>query len=215
MPRLEIFAEDHMQYAYGIYLFTAKHPLVRKLKKVAKPSVHGHKTWSSSFLLMDWLSSNPLAKNTRVLELGCGWGPAAVYCASQQQAKVTGLDVDDSVFPYLDMVAAANDAKVRPLHASFNDMKGQNLAKFDCIIGADICFWDEMVSDLLRLFKRAKKAGVKQIILADPGRSTFDELTNRCEKLWPAAFTYEHWFALEPNRFEGRLMILDFTRLPV
>lgn len=211
MPRLEVFARDNMQVAYGIYLFTSKHPLVRKLKRVAQPSVHGHKTWSSSFLIMDYLQASPLTENSRVLELGCGWGPASVFCASQQKARVTGLDVDDNVFPYLDMTAAANDCKVRPLHASFNEMKGTQLAKFDCIIGADICFWESLTDDLFRLFKRAKKAGVKRIILADPGRSTFDELCRRCEKLWPVFFTHEYWYALEPKRFEGQLLVLNFA----
>jgi predicted nicotinamide N-methyase len=209
MPRLEVFSQDHMKLAYGIYLFTSKHPLVRKLKRIAQPSVHGHKTWSSSYLIMDYLTEQPLPEGSRVLELGCGWGPASVYCASQQKARVTGLDVDDSVFPYLDMMAAANDCKVKALHASFNDMKVAQLEKFDCIIGADICFWESLTDDLFRLFKRAKKAGVKKIILADPGRSTYEELLQRCEKTWPEAFSHNYWYALEPKRFEGQLMVLN------
>ena len=107
-------------------------------------------------------------------------------------------------------MAAANDCKVKPLQASFGDMKGKQLADFDVVIGADICFWDALVDDLFKLFKRAKRAGVKKIILADPGRSTFDELCEKCEKAWPAAYTHEFWYALEPKRFEGRLLILDF-----
>ena len=211
MPRLEVFADEHMQYAYGIYLFTSKHPLVRKLKRIAQPSVHGHKTWSSSFLIMDYLQHNPLTAGERVLELGCGWGPASVFCASQQQARVTGLDVDDSVFPYLDMMAATNDCRVRPLHASFGDLKTAQLEKYDCIIGADICFWESLTDDLFKLFRRAKKAGVKRIILADPGRSTFEALLQKCEKSWPKEFAHEHWYALEPKRFEGQLLVLNFA----
>ena len=109
MPRLEVFEQDHLQMAYGIYMLTAKSPVVRKLKRIAQPNIHGHKTWSSSFLIMDYLQDNKLKKNTRLLELGCGWGPASVYCASQQKAKVTGLDLDENVFPYLEVMAAAND----------------------------------------------------------------------------------------------------------
>ena len=210
MPRLEVFEQDHLQMAYGIYMLTAKSPVVRKLKRIAQPNIHGHKTWSSSFLIMDYLQDNKLKKNTRLLELGCGWGPASVYCASQQKAKVTGLDLDENVFPYLEVMAAPNDCKVKPLQASFSDMKGKDLAEFDVVIGADICFWDALVDDLFKLFKRAKRAGVKKIILADPGRSTFDELCEKCEKAWPGSYTHEFWYALEPKRFEGRLLILDF-----
>ncbi|MDK2777530.1 MAG: methyltransferase domain-containing protein [Pseudomonadota bacterium] len=211
MPRLEVFPQNHMKTAYGIWLFTAQHPLVRKLKRFAQPNVHGHKTWSSSYLIMDYLQENRLKKNSRVLELGCGWGPASVYCASQQKARVTGLDVDENVFPYLEMMAAANDCKVRTLQASFNDMKGKKLAGFDVIVGADICFWESLTDDLFKLFRRARRAGVKKIILADPGRSTFDDLCERCEKAWPGSFSHEYWYALEPKRFEGQLLILDFS----
>lgn len=211
MPRLDIFPEDQMHYAYGIYLFKSRHPLVRRLKKVAQPSVHGHKPWSSSFLLMDWLQENPLPAGSRVLELGCGWGPASVFCASQQQAKVTGLDIDDSVFPYLDMLAAANDCRVKPLHAAFADLSDKQLAKFDTLIGADICFWDGLTDELLTLFKRARKAGVKQILLADPGRTTFVKLRDECEQRWPESTRHDYWYALEPKRFEGQILQLQFS----
>ncbi len=180
MPRLDIFPEDQMHYAYGIYLFKSRHPLVRRLKKVAQPSVHGHKPWSSSFLLMDWLQENPLPG---------GRGPASVFCASQLQAKVTGLDIDDSVFPYLDMLAAANDCRVKPLHAAFADLSDKQLAKFDTLIGADICFWDGLTDELLTLFKRARK----------------------CEQRWPESTRHDYWYALEPKRFEGQILQLQFS----
>lgn len=211
MPRLDIFPEDHMQYAYGIYLFKASHPLVRRLKRVAKPSVYGHRAWSSSYLLMDWFQQYPLEPKSRVLEIGCGWGPAAVFCASQQQAKVTALDIDDSVFPYLDMLAQANDARVRPLHASFTELSVAQLAKYDVIIGADVCFWEDMVEAMLLLIQRAKSAGVKQLVLADPGRSTFARLCDLCEEQWPESFQHEYWYSLQPNRYEGQLLIMHLN----
>lgn len=211
MPRLDVFPEDHMQYAYGIYLFKSRHPLVRKLKKVAQPSVYGHRAWSSSFLLMDFLQAHPLPDGAKVLELGCGWGPAGVFCASQQQAKVTGMDIDDNVFPYMDMLAAANDCKVKSLHAGFADLTDKQLAKFDTLMGADICFWEGLTDELLALFKRARKAGVRQIILADPGRSTFARLRDECERLWPEHYQHEYWYALEPKRFEGQILRLQFA----
>lgn len=211
MPRLTVFPEDHMHYAYGIYLFKNSHPLVRRLRKVAQPSVYGHRTWSSSFLLIDWLQAHPLPADSRMLELGCGWAPVAVYCASQQGVKATGLDIDDQVFPFMDMLASANDTRVKALHASFEELTDKQLARFHTLAGADICFWDDLTDALMALFRRARQAGVQQIIVADPGRSTFARLCDECEQEWPQAFSHEHWYAVEPKRFEGQILRLNFA----
>ena len=53
MPKLEPMPDDNMYQAYGIYLLVSKHRLIRRLKKAYQPSVHRHKTWNASFLLMD------------------------------------------------------------------------------------------------------------------------------------------------------------------
>lgn len=212
MPRLEVFPEDHMHYAYGIYLFKNRHPLVRKMHKTIRPIVFGHKTWSASFLLIDWLTEHPLPEDCKVLELGCGWAPIAVYCASRQGSKATAMDIDDAVFPYMDMLAGANDCKVKALHAGFADLTEKQLSKFDTLVGADISFWDDLTDQLLAMFKRAKDAGVRQIVISDPGRSTFARLCDECEALWPQAFNHSYWYSLEPNRFEGQILHLDFSK---
>ena len=87
MPKLQPLPEDHMYQAYGIYLLESKHRLIRRLKKAYQPSVHGHKTWNASFLLMDYLQHNPLKKKSKVLEVGCGWGPGSVFCAKSVQGQ--------------------------------------------------------------------------------------------------------------------------------
>ena len=77
MPEIIDLPEKHISSAYGIMTLESKHRLVRRLKKVYTPSVHGHKTWSSSYLLMDYLLHHRLpGDKQRVMELGCGWGPA-------------------------------------------------------------------------------------------------------------------------------------------
>lgn len=211
MPRLELFPEDHMQYAYGIYLLKVSHPWVRKMRKHIRPSEFGQKTWGSSFLAIDWLHENPLPAATRLLELGCGWAPIAIYAASQQHAKATAMDIDDHVFPYMDLHAEINECKVKALHASFADLTDKQLAKFDALAGADICYSSALNQELLALFERAQQAGVRQIIIADPGRSTFVELCDQCEEKWPQAFQHDYWYALEPKRMEGQIMRLEFA----
>jgi predicted nicotinamide N-methyase len=210
MPKLSLFKEDHMQLAYGLYLLKTSHPLIRKMRKSIRPSLFGQRMWGSSFLAIDYLKENPLTENSRLLELGCGWAPIAVYAASLGH-KAAGLDIDDQVFPYMDVLAQTNDVKVKALHMSFAELDTKQLSKYQVLTGADICYWDEMIDELLALFQRAQTCGVERIILSDPGRSTFAKLCDECERLWPNAFTHHHWYALEPNRYEGQILELRFT----
>ena len=117
---------------------------------------------------MDYLTHQGLPEGSRVMEVGCGWGLAGIYCAKNFGARVTGIDADDNVFPYLDLHAEINGVEVKTKKARFEELKKKTLAKQDLIIGGDICFWDEMIDPLYDLVKKARKAGVAQIILADP-----------------------------------------------
>ena len=204
MPKLERMPEDYIYQAYGIYLLRSQHRLIRRLKKRYQPSVHGHKTWNASFLLMDYLDHKPIAKGTKVLEIGCGWGPASVYCASRFKAKVTGLDIDREVFPFLDVLAELNGVKVKRLVSKFENLKTKQLAGFHTIVGSDVCFWDSMVKPLYQLVNRAMKAGTQRFIITDPGRPTFYELADMCSKKFKVKLS--EWYAVEPERFEGEIV---------
>ena len=126
-----------MYSAYGVYLLQGQHPLVRRLKRIYEPSVHGHKMWNSSFLVMDYLQHYPPSPSAKVIEIGCGWGPASVFCAKEFQADVTGVDTDRDVFPFLDVIAALNDVQVRPLRKRFEDLTTAQLGTQELLIGAD------------------------------------------------------------------------------
>src|SRR4030095_13646160 len=97
------------RHAFGLTLLAPSHPEVRRLQHDAvQPSLHGHKVWPSSLVLMDYLQQHGIPLRTRVLELGCGWGLVGIACAKLFQAQVTGLDADAAVFPYLQLHAARN-----------------------------------------------------------------------------------------------------------
>ena len=205
MPEFIDPGDKHITQAYGISILGPKSKIVKQLNKYNVPTVHGDKNWLSSFVIADYLLHRPLLKKrTKVLELGCGWGPASVFCAHHANAKVTGLDIDEDVFPYLQAQAEINDVKVAVQKGKFEKLSGDYLGSFDVLIGADICFWDELQTTLFKLIKRALKSGVKDIIIADPGRSPFLDLVDRCEKI--ADVEYLSWYCTEPERFEGFLM---------
>ena len=204
MPKLERLPEPNIYQAYGIYLLESKHRLIRRLKKAYQPSVHGHKTWNASFLLMDYLQHEPLAKRARVLEIGCGWGPGAVFCASRFKARVTALDIDKDVFPFLEVLAALNDVDVTCLSRRFEKLTDEDLGQFDVIVGSDICFWDKMIKPLGRLVSRAFEAGVKRVIITDPGRPPFYEFCDLARKKHKVELM--EWYATEPEYFAGEVV---------
>ncbi len=206
MPELFDLPEKNLFEAYGTWLFEDSHKTVKKIIKKCDFSAHGDKHWESSYLLMDYFSLNKPKKKTRVLDVGCGWGPAAINLA-ELGCEVTGLDVDGDVFTFLDAQAEINGVVVDTIEGDMDCMKKKDLAEFDIIIGSDICFWDELRDEWFKMLKRAASAGVKQLVLADPGRGPFDELGEKCEKLWPTDM--RDWYSVEPKRFEGFILTVD------
>ena len=153
-------------------------------KRSTKPCIHGNKFWNSSWCVMDFLSHQGLPPKARVLDIGCGWGLAGIYCAKNHGANVTGMDADAAVFPYLQLHAEINDVEIETWRCKFENVKKKHLRQTNLIIGADICFWDDMVSPLYKLIKKAIEVEVGQIIIADPGRPPFHSLSEKViEKL--------------------------------
>lgn len=205
MPELLEIPDPNVYMAYGIYFLKSNHKFVQRLKRNNHlPEAHGYRTWQSSFLLMDFLSHHPPNKKSRVMDIGCGWAPVGVFCARRFQAKVTGVDIDEHVFPYMELLAALNDVRVSRLKSRFEKLTSMRLSAEDLIVGSDICFWDEMVRPLYNLINRAIKSGVPRIVLADPGRPTFFDLANLCESKWGSELI--RWYAVEPRRHNGEIL---------
>ena len=158
----------------------ASHPAARRLKRQqAGHRAHGNKVWLSSFVLLDYLYDNPLPTACKALDLGCGWGFSSVFLAKQFTADVTAVDIDASVEPFVALQSELNDTSVQFRCSRFERLTGRELGQHHTIIGADICFWDELADTLYKLIRRALRAGCQQIILADPGRPPFWALTER------------------------------------
>jgi predicted nicotinamide N-methyase len=199
-------AKDEIK-AYGIRVLQSRHPEVRKLRRLHFPSVHGNKHWASSWLLMDYFRHLGLPKGARVMEVGCGWGLAGIYCAKQHNAIVTGVDIDPAVFPYLRLHANINKVHIATLHKRFSKLKRRHLKDIDVVIGADICFWDQMVNPLKRFIRRALRAGVRLIIIADPGRSPFEQISNYFVKQGQGEVL--DWDVQRPRDIQGRLLKIN------
>ena len=138
------------------------------------------------------------------MDVGCGWGLAGIYCAKKQGALVTGVDIDSEVFPFLRLHAEINKVQIATMRKGFNGVTCKHLKGFDFVIGADICYYDEMVDPLRRLICRALRVGVKSVVIADPGRSPFENLGKYfCKN--GAGETLD-WTARRPRLIQGRIL---------
>ncbi len=192
----------------GVIMPTSAHPDIRKAKRNgAQPSIHGTKLWKSSCLLIDYLKRNPPEHAGTVLDVGCGWGIAGIWCAQRYDARVTSADADPDVFPFLDVVADLNKVATEPLVTRFEKISKKQLSNYDMLIAADICFWDELVNPVYNLVNRAVKAGVKKILIADPGRPTFQEMAERCVDRHCAEIV--DWSTRRGVKASGAIMVLE------
>ncbi len=200
--------DDNRKDIYCIAMLTNKHPLIRNLRKtLSEPDIHGDQIWSSSFLIMDYLLQHRLRPNTQVMEVGCGWGLLSVFCAREFDAKVTALDADEKVFPYLHIHAVLNEVCVETRRQRYEKITSAELASQRILLGADICFWDELVKPLFLLIKRAVNSGVKKIIIADPGREPFLELAEKCKNHFDADLI--EWDLDQPVEGSGYLLVIS------
>ena len=200
--------EPHTIRTRGITLLRSGHKEVRRLKRANHtPSIHGNKVWNSSYLIMDHLTKRKLSADEHLMDIGCGWGPLAIFAAKRFRCRVTAVDADADVFPYLDLHAAINRVQVDTLRCRFERLTKQRLADVDMITGADICFWDELTPVLFNLIRRALDQDVKRVIIADPGRSPFYDLAERCQARFNARVVERR--TQTPRALSADLLIVD------
>jgi predicted nicotinamide N-methyase len=190
--------------AYGIKVLLSPHPAIRRLKRYFKPNNHGNRFWWSSWLLMDYFEKNGLKEGTRVMEIGCGWGLASIYCAKKHKARVTGVDIDRDVLPYAMLHAEINGVNANFIRKGFENLRIKDLEGIDLLLGADICFWENMTRPLMNLIKRAQRAGVKKILISDPVRSPFEELCEYFSNKGQGEVL--DWTADEPREILGQIL---------
>jgi 2-polyprenyl-3-methyl-5-hydroxy-6-metoxy-1,4-benzoquinol methylase len=128
--------------AYGLRALRSTHSEIRKLKRRYQPACHGFRIWPSSWLLIHFLRQHGMRKGLRVMEVGCGWGLAGIYCAKQFEARVTGVDIDAGVFPYLKIHARINDVRVNTIQSGFDGITEEDLDESDRISASGIPWKD-------------------------------------------------------------------------
>ena len=82
----------------------------------------------------------------------------------------------------------------------------KDLEQYDVVLGSDICFWDDLVKPLRLLIKRAIRAGVRGVLISDPGRETFAELARTFVRKGSGEVI--EWTARRPRVMHGRILRL-------
>jgi predicted nicotinamide N-methyase len=97
-----------------------------------------------------------------------------------------------------------NRVVVTTMKKGFDTLTTNHIEDFDVVIGSDICFWGTMADSLKGLIGRALATGVQLVLIADPGRSPFEELG--------AYFVENHegemmnWAVENPYSIHGRIL---------
>ena len=206
-PRTEI--KDEI-ISHGVRLLLPNHKDIRKLRKEPSPTEHGHKVWPTTWMLIDYLKNNKVVEGKRVLDMACGWGLPGIFCAKVCGSKVTWVDGDEKVYPFLKSLADKNSVEPNFIHMDFNRV-GQNLLKdIDIVIASDVCFCDTLIDPIRRFSNRAKKAKVQEIYISDPGRWPFEDLAElfikkKCAELLD-------WEVTKPVKSHGKILKLCFYK---
>ena len=129
--------------------------------------------WSANWVLISYLQKYPIEQYSRVIEIGCGAGVASIYCAKTFGADVIAVDAAKEVFPFLYANAAKHGVAIKTLHRDIALLTTDELCGTDVLLGVEVSAWWWIVEPMHELLQRARDAGVKRILLADPGRSTF------------------------------------------
>lgn len=143
-----------------------------------------------------------------MLDLACGWGLSGIYCAKAFNSKVTWIDGDEEVYPYLNLLAEKNKVTGDFIHIDIDQVGREILKNIDIVIASDICFCDTLIDTLRRFINRANKASVSQIYISDPGRWTFDELAEMFVQKKGAELI--EWSVTKPVKSEGKILKLSF-----
>ena len=108
----------------------------------------------------------------------------------------------------IDLHAEVNSLKMTREKKTFKQLTVSYLSSFDVIMGADICFWDQMADELFKLIKRSEKAGVRQVLIADPCRPPFSALASRCQDRLSKVEVLEK-FLKRPVNASGEILIVN------
>lgn len=188
----------------NIEIPTSSHPEIKKLKRKTKVhTLHGNKVWDASMVIMESLDEMDIIEN-KVLDLGCGWGMLTHYLQSKG-AHAVGMDADENVKPYFDLISKLMDVKPEFI---LQDIFDKPLPlDFDTYIASDVCFWYTQVDCWIDVIKYLV-SNDKQLIMVDPGRDSFWKLLDDiADGKHDVPYQYERLYIEKPKKTDAYVVI--------
>lgn len=195
----------NIRSVHGVDYCGSRHPILKQLHEDIPPTFFGSQLWRSSFMVMEYLLEHPPAPDTRVIEVGCGWGLLGIFCAKTFDCDVLLTDKEERVFPYAHAHLELNGVEAETAVLDFRDFKPSHFENRSLMLGSDICFWPEHVGIIKKLIGQAMAAGVKTIILADPGRYPFMQVVRHCEENYHCELMHR---SLGDRKTKGYLLVI-------
>ena len=138
--------------AFGLRIPRSADPQLRALRAAHQPTHQGWRLSSSTWLLLSYLEQQQL-QGLRILEVGCGWGLAGVYCA-HRGGRVISCDLDPEVLPIAQYHAQLNEVEINTQVCAFDGVDAKMLDGVNWVVGADICFRGDLIEPLFDLLAR-------------------------------------------------------------
>ena len=138
--------------------------------------LYWNRLWPASVGLAEFLvqSVGPSAlAGKRILELGCGTALVGIV-AAQLGAEVVCSDIAPEALRLAERNAEANDVELAGT-LQVDWCAPPAMERFDCVVGADVLYFEELVEPLTRTILAAVAPGGR-ILLSDAIRSPFNAL---------------------------------------
>jgi predicted nicotinamide N-methyase len=137
--------------------------------------------WPSGLQLAHALTQRRLS-HMRIVELGCGLGLPSLIAAAEG-AHVLATDWSAAALALLQRNAARNRVRLQTMQVSWASPRALiELAPFDLVLAADVCYERRNVALLLDLMPRL----ATESLLADPRRSFTDAFLEQAPRFWCA-----------------------------
>lgn len=165
--------------------------------------------WPSSLVLANYMHEY-IAGDKRILEIGCGLALASLLLNSQH-ADITATDYHPEVEFFLNRNALLNNNKNIPFERTDWAKETDSLGEFDVIIGSDLLYEDQHVTQLANFINNHAK-NTCEVILVDPGRGRKNKIS---KQLTEHGFSNTHTKPTHTNYLDTEFKgyILKFNRL--
>lgn len=133
--------------------------------------------WPGGLGLARYILDHPeTVRGKTVLDFASGSGLVAIAACLAGAQRVVAADIDQFALAAIRENAAANQVDMEATQSNFLD---QEIAGFDVILAGDICYEKPLARRVTDWMQKAASSGLS-VLLADPGRSYFDQVNMSC-----------------------------------